>query len=527
MSSFDQSRGFQIPSSFTRHESWNASDGWGTSPGGPPAAPPPSSPPLPTSSSLSSQNGFQQFAHAAAHDLNPQLAQSHTLDYSVIDAGTASPFGDHLDTVNEPRPWQLDKFRKVTVHLKPTLEGTLLQKHHVWVVEQATSSTERRYSDFVWLLDCLQHRYPFRLLPSLPPKSIQYQGHFLGQDDGFLDRRKKGLERCLTVLVNHPVLKLDGILQTFLNEQADLSSYRKQTTLSLAEESTTRTLTPQQLASLPSDLDHRFASLRVRLPTEIDLWTKISVTCDRIAHRRLNQAGEWAKLSGQVDAALKLETNGVPPPPPSSVDQISTTILKRKSVASSHSNGTTGSSGGGGADRGVLHWRPREAKTLDRDLEETRKAVKDAGDREEASAKRLLEGWVEDVKRHRELYTNLRDLFHRQATLGIDHVDKLQKRVDSNTAKLNLLQSTTPAPPTYAVDHERLSMALESDKRTIEQLMRRRDSIRFCVWEEVQWVHRCTSLLRTSLKELAQEESSFVRGVQQVWDRLAEQGLMA
>lgn len=80
------------------------------------------------------------------------------------------------------------------------------------------SSTERRYSDFVWLLDCLQKRYPFRLLPSLPPKSIQYQGHFIGQDEGFLDRRKKGLERCLNVLINHPVIKLDGILASFLNE---------------------------------------------------------------------------------------------------------------------------------------------------------------------------------------------------------------------------------------------------------------------------------------------------------------------
>lgn len=30
----------------------------------------------------------------------------------------------------------------------------------------------RRYSEFVFLWDCLVKRYPFRLLPSLPPKRI-------------------------------------------------------------------------------------------------------------------------------------------------------------------------------------------------------------------------------------------------------------------------------------------------------------------------------------------------------------------
>src|SRR4051794_41043581 len=34
------------------------------------------------------------------------------------------------------------------------------------------SKVVRRYSDFVWLLDCLQKRYPFRQLPLLPPKRV-------------------------------------------------------------------------------------------------------------------------------------------------------------------------------------------------------------------------------------------------------------------------------------------------------------------------------------------------------------------
>ena len=52
-------------------------------------------------------------------------------------------------------------------------EGWLI-KHNVYAVEHESKGTSvpRRYSDFVWLADCLVKRYPFRLLPSLPPKGV-------------------------------------------------------------------------------------------------------------------------------------------------------------------------------------------------------------------------------------------------------------------------------------------------------------------------------------------------------------------
>lgn len=46
---------------------------------------------------------------------------------------------------------------------------------------------------------------------------------------------------------------------------------------------------------------------------------------------------------------------------------------------------------------------------------------------------------------HREIYTSLRDLFARQAALGGDNVDKLQKRVETNLNKVRALSS--PLPP--------------------------------------------------------------------------------
>lgn len=62
----------------------------------------------------------------------------------------------------------------VTVTLLPEKEGMFMLKHRNYEVKSTRrgSAVIRRYSDFVWLLDCLQKRYPFRQLPLLPPKRL-------------------------------------------------------------------------------------------------------------------------------------------------------------------------------------------------------------------------------------------------------------------------------------------------------------------------------------------------------------------
>jgi len=62
----------------------------------------------------------------------------------------------------------------VIITLLPEKEGMFMFQHHNYQVASSRrgSKVVRRYSDFVWLLDCLQKRYPFRQLPLLPPKRV-------------------------------------------------------------------------------------------------------------------------------------------------------------------------------------------------------------------------------------------------------------------------------------------------------------------------------------------------------------------
>jgi sorting nexin-8 len=62
----------------------------------------------------------------------------------------------------------------IQVTLLPEKEGMFMFQHHNYQVASSRrgSKVVRRYSDFVWLLDCLQKRYPFRQLALLPPKRV-------------------------------------------------------------------------------------------------------------------------------------------------------------------------------------------------------------------------------------------------------------------------------------------------------------------------------------------------------------------
>jgi len=62
----------------------------------------------------------------------------------------------------------------ISVTLMPEKEGMFFFQHHNYEVSSPRRGSKviRRYSDFVWLLDCLHKRYPFRALPLLPPKRV-------------------------------------------------------------------------------------------------------------------------------------------------------------------------------------------------------------------------------------------------------------------------------------------------------------------------------------------------------------------
>lgn len=130
--------------------------------------------------------------------------------------------GNGAGTVRRPAPPRNTTSKGaeelVTVNILEEKEGMFMFQHRNYEVasNRRSSKVIRRYSDFVWLLDCLHKRYPFRQLPLLPPKRVAINGNHIAADQTFVEKRRRGLARFANALVRHPVLKEEQLVVMFL-----------------------------------------------------------------------------------------------------------------------------------------------------------------------------------------------------------------------------------------------------------------------------------------------------------------------
>lgn len=157
---------------------------------------------------------------------NTTFASGNTADFgSAGELPSSADFDDEGNGPSKPvarRPQQVHVHtgpeENVTVNILNEKEGMFMFQHRNYEVAsiRRNSKVIRRYSDFVWLLDCLHKRYPFRQLPLLPPKRVAINGNHLAADTTFLEKRRRGLVRFANALVRHPVLRDEQLVVMFL-----------------------------------------------------------------------------------------------------------------------------------------------------------------------------------------------------------------------------------------------------------------------------------------------------------------------
>jgi sorting nexin-8 len=96
--------------------------------------------------------------------------------------GGGAPPGLGRKNSSAPRPVAPGAEETITITSISEKEGMMFFQHRNYEVISARRNSKviRRYSDFVWLLDCLHKRYPFRQLPLLPPKRVASKSHPAG-----------------------------------------------------------------------------------------------------------------------------------------------------------------------------------------------------------------------------------------------------------------------------------------------------------------------------------------------------------
>ena len=331
----------------------------------------------------------------------------------------ANPPSGHSRTISGGRTGNAIE-ENIVVTLMPEKEGMFMFQHHNYEVTSARRGSKviRRYSDFVWLLDCLHKRYPFRALPLLPPKRVAVNGNHLSNDGAFIEKRRRGLARFLNGVVRHPVLGQEQLVVMFLtvptvsrfhitltphpsspaNRPQELAVWRKQATISVVDEFVGRPLPPGLEDSLPPTLNDLFDRTRLGVKRSADLYINACNIMDRLIKRTEGVAADHARIALSLASLTETsadtyatDTNDVP-------------LLNDGLVATSKHLSTTQS------------------------LMEDESKAWDAG-------------VLEDLKRQRDALVSVRDMFDRRERLDKDNIPYLERRIQNNETKLASLRA--------------------------------------------------------------------------------------
>ncbi|KZT18651.1 hypothetical protein NEOLEDRAFT_1103309 [Neolentinus lepideus HHB14362 ss-1] len=409
-------------------------------------------------------------------------------------------------------------------------QGFILNRYTVYEVksDQRGAAVPRRYSEFVFLWDVLVRRYPFRLLPALPPKRI-------GPDENFIEQRRRGLARFLNFVLNHPVIKDDGLLTVFLTEPS-FETWRKQASISLDEESASKRVDKAEEMAIPSDFDDKLKNVRNKINSLIEQWQKICILTERAVKRResaavripldLRRAFHPAHFALPFSLLPQSGTSFAAALNPSS----STSMMSATTFDMADLDGQSDAARLTNTLRALVEvnghcWRGEECELcggVRAGITTVAEHTQRHSDLLEERTRTLLYGTLEALKGQRDLYIAMRDLFIRHDRLSGDNVDRLKKRVETNSTKLDGLRAAQKDGAHEEID--RVANLIERDQVQIGNLLNRRVFIRACMWHELRVVlhNRENTLLTQTVRSFAVEETSYSENVASNWALLAE-----
>ncbi|KAH7041339.1 uncharacterized protein B0I36DRAFT_22218 [Microdochium trichocladiopsis] len=391
------------------------------------------------------------------------------------------PSVSHTRTISAGRTGSAVE-ENILVTLMPEKEGMFMFQHHNYEVtsNRRGSKVIRRYSDFVWLLDCLHKRYPFRALPLLPPKRVGVNGTHLSNDNGFIEKRRRGLARYLNAVVRHPILGQEQLVVMFLTVPtvSELSVWRKQATISVTDEFTDRALPPGLEESLPQSLGELFDRTRQGVRRSADLYITACNLLDRLVKRTEGVAADHARLALSLSSLLE-----------TSADTYATDT--------------------------------NEVPLLNDGLSATSKHLRTAQSLLEDESKAWDAGVLEDLKRQRDALVSLRDMFDRRERLDRDNIPQLERRIQSNETKLAGLRSKPDGAKPGEI--EKVVEAIIKDKESIVNQHNRSIFVKECLRDELIYFQQTQYHVSRWNQDWAQERVKYSEMLADNWRRLLDE----
>ncbi|XP_022102446.1 sorting nexin-8-like isoform X2 [Acanthaster planci] len=185
----------------------------------------------------------------------------------------------------------------VTIDLVPEKKGLLL-KHVEYEVKSEffKSSVMRRYSDFDALYDMLISRYPYRMVPRLPPKKM------LGANREFIEGRRRALLRFLTLVVRHPVFHSSDVIRYFLTFQGtDMQHRIKEQFRGTPDEYVTSPLALSAKELVPMDTQMQYSNAREHVKRLFASIYQLKHIVDQMALRSAASASDMLLMAKELN----------------------------------------------------------------------------------------------------------------------------------------------------------------------------------------------------------------------------------
>ncbi|XP_034844151.1 sorting nexin-8 [Mirounga leonina] len=195
----------------------------------------------------------------------------------------------------------------VQVELIPEKKGLFL-KHVEYEVssQRFKSSVYRRYNDFVVLHDMLLQKFPYRMVPALPPKRV------LGADREFIEARRRALRRFINLVARHPPFSEDVALRLFLSFSGpDVQNKLKESAQCVGDEFMNCKLAPRAKDFLPADIQTQLAVSRELIRNICNSFHRLRDRAERIASRAVDNAADLL-VFGKELSALGSDTTPLP-----------------------------------------------------------------------------------------------------------------------------------------------------------------------------------------------------------------------
>ncbi|KAK3089854.1 hypothetical protein FSP39_007091 [Pinctada imbricata] len=192
--------------------------------------------------------------------------------------------------------YELCGLDNIKVELVPEKKGLILKHVEYEVTSQTYKTTVlRRYNDFLAFQELLMMRFPYRLIPRLPPKKM------MGANREFIEGRRKSLRRFLNLIARHPQMYDDKLVKFFFTfTGSDVQHKIRESFRGIPDEFMTSNLASTAKDLVPMDTQTQLSNSKEHIRILYNSVCKLKDIIERMVMRATNYACDMLQFGQEL-----------------------------------------------------------------------------------------------------------------------------------------------------------------------------------------------------------------------------------